>query len=380
MSGFPQKHVSLADPPIFYEEAAMKHLFKVIAALMLAAYVSSARAEVICVSTAQQLRTALVDAATSASATEIRIRKGFYALPAAAANAISLQYSAPSSLTMTGGWAGNASFCTDQFTRGLEDTVLTADGVGRLLNIFLLANAATEIELGLLSFRQGNLDASVVNAAACLTIESDVGSNAIVRIDRNAFRLCNRAGSTGSAVVVRARDADIYFRGNLLLDNANVSGAVFLFGLGSSTFYVSNNSIANNPQFGAGGGPGGIQMAGQASDLFWFTNNVLWNNGSGTGVDLSILSGTAIVLNNNLVGTFAPIPSGAVNNNTLSTNPGFTSSADLRPTRNSPMRDSGINPIGGALILDFESNSRVLGAAIDRGAYEYVNLFENGFE
>lgn len=133
--------------------------------------------------------------------------------------------------------------------------------------------------------------------------------------------------------------------------------------------------MANNPQFGAGGGPGGMQIAGQASDLFWFSNNVLWNNGTGTGVDLSIASGTAIVLNNNLFGSFAPIPSGAVNNNTLNTNAGFASLADLRPTRNSPMRDSGVNPTGGALILDFESNFRVLGAAIDRGAYEYVNLF-----
>ena len=127
-------------------------------------------------------------------------------------------------------YAANVNPGTDQMTRGLEDTVLSADGVGRLLNIFLLANAATEIELGLLSFRQGNLDASVVNAAACLTMESDVGSNAIVRIDRNAFRLCNRDAGTGSAVVVRARDADVYFRGNLLLDNDNVAGAVFCSG------------------------------------------------------------------------------------------------------------------------------------------------------
>ena len=86
-------------------------------------------------------------------------------------------------------------------TRGLENTVLSADGVGRLLNIFLQANAATEIEIGLLSFRRGSLDASVANAAACLTIESDVGSDAIVRIGRNAFRLCNRSGGSASAAV-----------------------------------------------------------------------------------------------------------------------------------------------------------------------------------
>ena len=74
------------------------------------------------------------------------------------------------------------------------------------------------------------------------------------------------------------------------------------------------------------------------------------------------------------------MPSGVVNNNTLSVNPGFIASVDLRPRAHSPLRDSGANPVGGALALDFESNFRIFGPAIDRGAYEFVNVFENGFE
>jgi hypothetical protein len=337
-------------------------------------------AEVICVSTPGQLRTALSDAAASASATEIRIRKGFYALPAATPTGVSLQYAAISNLKISGGWDGNANFCTDYFPRGQEDTVLSADGMGRLMSIFLLAGAATEVELTTLSFRQGNIDTSVTGVAACLNIESDVGSNAIVRLDRNSFRLCNRAGGSGSALSVQARSADIYMRGNLLLDNANVSSAVLLQGLGSSTFYVSNNSIGNNPQLGIGGGPGGLQITGQASDFFWLTNNVLWNNGTGNGFDLLVASATPAVLNSNFIGKMPLLPTGVVNNGTLSGDPGFESSNNLRPRANSNLRDSGVNPVGGALNFDFDSNSRVFGVAIDRGAFEFTNLFDDGFE
>ena len=349
--------------------------------LSLCTLFSSAHAEVICVGTAAQLRAALTAAASSPEASEIRVRKGFYSLPAASANAVSLQYFGNSDLKMTGGWDGNTpSLCTDQMTRGLEDTVLSADGVGRLLNIFLFTGASTQIELGLLSFRQGNSDNTNNSDAACLTIESDASSDAVVRIDRNSFRLCNRMGGTGSALVVIARSMDLYLRGNLLLDNANSSGAVFLQGLGGSTFYVSNNSLANNPQFGAGGGPAGMQISTLGTDFVWFSNNVLWNNGTGSGYDLLVGANTPMVLNNNLIGAMASLPGGVVNNNTLSVNPGFNNNVDLRPRGNSPLRDSGVNPTGGALVLDFDSNTRVFGPRIDRGAFEFVNLFENGFE
>lgn len=344
---------------------------------MLAALPFAAHAEVYCVGTAAQLRTAFSDSAASPNASEIRVRSGFYVLPPLNGNPISLQYVATSSLTMSGGWTGSNGSCTGQVADP-EQTVLSADGAGQLLRFFLLAGAATEISLTNFSFRQGSVSTP---GTACLEIESDVGSDAIVRIDRNAFRLCNGASSIGSALRINARSVDVYLRNNVFTDNASNTGAVRLGGLGGSTFYVSNNTIANNPQFGVGGGPGGLQVSGQPSDLIWFHNNVLWNNGTGTGYDLFVGNGTPIALNNNLIGEAAAFPAGIVNNNTLlGVDPRFTNLVDFRPRADSPLRNGGVTPVGGALAIDFAGSPRTQGTRIDRGAYEFGEVFANGFE
>lgn len=332
-----------------------------------------AHAELYCVGTASELRTAFSDAQSSPAASEIRVRTGFYILPPLNGQPISLQYSATSSLTMSGGWS-NAG-CSTQIADP-EQTVLSADGSGSLLRFFLIAGAATQIELTNFSFRQ-----AAGNAASCLAFDSDVGSDAIVRVDRNAFRLCNTSTGDGSALKASARSVDFYLRNNVFADNASVTGVVYLSGLGSSTFYVSNNTVANNPQLGAGGGPGGVQISAQPSDLVWFSNNVLWNNGTGTGYDLLVNANVPIVLNNNLIGEAAPLPAGAVNNNTLlGVDPRFSASVDFRPRADSPLRNGGTNPTGGALSVDFDGFARSQGLRIDRGAFEFREVFANGFE
>jgi hypothetical protein len=346
-------------------------------ALLLSVASLPAQAEVYCVSTTAQMRTSIINAAVSPEASEIRIRKGFYSLPAADEQSVSLQYSSASDLTMTGGWDGTAGQCTDQQSAP-DTTVLSAAGTGRLLSIFLLSGAATRLELRNLSFWQGDIPAGI-NAAACVNIETDASSDATILVDRNAFRLCNRGSGSGSALSVTARSATVYVRNNLFADNASIAGTALLKGLGSSVMYVSNNTLANNPQLGAGGGPGGLQVTGLATDFYWFSNNVLWNNGSGTGYDL-LVSAPAMVLNNNLIGAMAPLPAGVVNNNTLASDPRFVSTGDLRPRADSPLRNAGITPNGGALPIDFDGGSRILGGRIDRGAYEFEELFSNSFE
>ena len=116
-------------------------------------------------------------------------------------------------------------------------------------------------------------------------------------------------------------------------------------------------------------------------DLIWFTNNVLWNNGTGTGYDLLVGNGTPMVLSNNLVGEMAPLPAGVVNNNLLlGVDPRFTNVVNFYPRADSPLRNSGVNPVGGIGVLDFAGENRVTGPQIDRGAYEFQELFANGFE
>lgn len=345
-------------------------------AVALSSYSSIARAELYCVSTAAQLRSAFVNAAASASASEIRVRNGFYALPAADATSTSLRYSGASDLEVSGGWDGLNGSCTDRFGPQ-ESTVLSADGVGRLLDIFIPFGASNTIILRNLGFRDGAAGNS--GLAACVNIESDAGSQSMVMIDNNSFRLCSTAG-IGAALRVLARSVDVRVRNNLFTDNVSQLGIVRLFGLGASNIYFSNNTLVNNPQIDLDGGPGGVQITSQANDFIWFTNNVLWKNGSSNGTDLFVSVGTVAALNNNLIGTMAPLPAGVINNATLSVDPGFVSASNFRPGAGSVLRNSGIGPVGGVTVLDLGSASRVQGARIDRGAYEFSELFASGFE
>jgi hypothetical protein len=322
-----------------------------------------------CVGTAEDLRDAFASAGASPEPSEIRVKQGFYSFAQIGGSVVALQTASASSLKISGGWAGSS--CSSQVLDP-EETVLSAGGVKGVLRFFMVSGAATEIEISNLALWQ---------SPTCLEIESDVGSDAIVRIDRNVFRLCQANPGSGSALRVTARSVDLYLRNNLFVDNASTSGVIGLSGFGSSNFYVSNNTVANNPQFGPGGGPGGMQITSQASDIFFLSNNVLWNNGSGSGYDLLVNPGVPIVLNSNLIGERAPLPSGSVENAAmLGIDPRFTGSADFRPRADSPLRNSGVNPTGGALPIDLIGNFRTQGSRIDRGAFEFGEVFSDGFE
>jgi hypothetical protein len=338
---------------------------------LLAAWPFAARAEVYCVGTPVQLKDAFSNAASSPEASEIRVKTGFYALTPTGGNVYVMQTASASDLKMSGGWT-DANCTPGSQDLDPEGTVLSAGFSGGLLRFFLLSGAATQIEISNLSLRQSSI---------CLEIESGVGSDATVRIERNAFRLCQVNPGNGSALRVNARSADVYLRNNVFVDNSSTSGVVRLSGLGNSIFYVSNNTVANNPQPGGGGGPGGMQLSAMASDIFFLMNNVLWNNGTGNGYDLLATVNTPILLNGNLIGERAPLPAGAAELNALlGVDPRFVSSNDLRPRRDSPLRNSGVNPTGSALEIDFIGDSRVQGTRIDRGAHEYAEVFASGFE
>lgn len=321
-----------------------------------------------CVATASELQSAFSGAAQSPEASEIRVKEGFYALGSIGGSVFALQTASTSSLKISGGWSGSA--CSSQVLDP-ENTVLSGGGKG-VLRFFLVAQAETVVEISNLSFWQ---------SPACLEIESDAGSDAIVRIDRNAFRLCQVTSGNGSALRVTARSVDVFVRNNLFVDNSSSTGVVRLSGFGGSIFYVSNNTVVNNPQPAPGGGPGGMQLSAQGSDIFYFNNNVLWNNGTGSGYDLLVTANTPIVLNANTIGERAPLPAGAIDIDTqLGVDPGFANAADFHPRRTSPLRNTGINPTGGALGIDFLGDPRLQGTRIDRGAFEFAEVFGNGFE
>lgn len=97
--------------------------------------------------------------------------------------------------------------------------------------------------------------------------------------------------------------------------------------------------------------------------------------------DVSFVGSFTGTFSNNLVGASSTIAAGLVNTGTLSIDPLFVSAGDFRPREGSPLRNSGTNSApGGNNFIDFDFAPRQQGSRVDRGAFEFREIFANGFE
>lgn len=337
------------------------------------AVANQAHAELYCVSTSTQLLNAIASA-NGGGASEIRVRSGVYSFtPSGSAAAINITDA--SDLEISGGWNTG---CTQVTATSPDATVLSAQGLGRLLDIRMSGQHTNEIGLTYLSFRQavsGPVD------GGCVNIVSLFGASGAVRLDLNSFRLCT--GSTaGTALRAQVDSIQMRLRGNLFVDNASTgAGVAFTFAGPGSTVYISNNTLSRNVS-GQASGVGGLRVDGSSSGFVWMTNNVLWGNQGGAGVnatDLSILNATGVATTN-LVGSQLNASMSFSSINRIQADPLFTSN-DFRPQERSPLRNAGLNSVnGGILGVDLARDIRVQGGRIDIGAYEFGEVFANGFE
>lgn len=344
----------------------------ILAGTLLAA--GHAHAELYCVSTSAQLINAIASA-SGGGASEIRVRTGSYAF-SPSGNAPALTIAETSDLEISGGW--NAG-CTQVIANTPDATVLTAQGQGRLLDVRILGNAPIEIGLTYLSFR-GGVGSSFEGGCVHIDKHHSSTADALVRIDQNSFRLCT-GQTTGTALRVDASGMQVRVRGNLFIDNASRDGAVWLLGLGNSTFYFSNNTVTGNVNQ-SNTLTSGVEVQVSQSDFVWLTNNVIWGNRSSTfaGYDLSTFAGPGFG-NFNLVGRHFENSSSFTMSNRLSSDPLFLSSNNPQPSENSPLRNAGINSVvGGAMSTDLLRQPRIQGGRMDIGAFEFSELFANGFE
>jgi len=315
-------------------------------------------ANVVCVSTANGIQSALNNAVGNGQDDVIEIVAGSYAL------SMKLAFSATEahSLALVGGFnagcVGNSG----------NATLLDGQHAVQLLDVF---NANGSIAVSQITFIAGTAD---VGLNAIVTLSSNTGT---VIVDRNIF-VGNRSINGIGALSAYAGAGGVRVRENLVVANRGaLLGGVFVSQSGGESYITGNTIISNTTD--TAGLAGGLGVNG--SGHFTISNNIIWNNAGATGSDFSTPAAHSRFANDiGLVGSSAAADQ-IVGEQYV--DPQFASCGFLcfELAWYSPLIDAGVDaPAAGQLGVDLVGKARILGAHVDIGAYENEVIFVDGFE
>ena len=350
--------------------------------LYLAALLATAPAQALsvrCVGTAQELRDALVEVATIPDDVLIKIRLGNYAADDAD-GAFQLASAQPNqTVTLSGGWAMLLGSCSLNF-QGSDGTHLS--GTVNAPALYVYANgAAAKVVVKDLSLH--NPDFADSGLGSCLSAFTQAGRELLV--ERVTVSQCDTSNSAVSAnisndsgsVVLR----DVVVAGNLA---AGGSAGLSVVTYGTGVTKLAQLSIAGN--MGSTASPaGGLYIGNFGSAEAWLTNSLAWGNAAGANSKDVHLWGPNIHLSRVHYGSLGG--TAPADNLTPGTgDPRIVSLTDPRPRPDSVLVDSGVaNPQGSAGAADVRGQARLVGPALDVGAYELDEaeldvIFAHAFE
>jgi hypothetical protein len=274
------------------------------------------------------------------------------------------------SLEISGGW--NAG-CNSQ-SRDPNLTQIHGDGLRRVLRIDMAAGAGN-VAVSNLTIVSGQ--ATSLQMSGGLVIMGLTGYTGDIRVERSIFK-GNRSGAESGGLTI-TRGGTITVRGNLFSFNeGSTSGAVYI-NPGSGIGFVTNNTFAYNSSTQSSmSNPGGLRHEG--AGVVDVVNNLFVGNSNGIGaLDLNIPIADGFI--NNRYDVITNMPATAAGNTTVDPKI-IDPSGNFRLRDDSPMIDAGFTPVPGSYALhDLAGQPRVIGGAIDIGAYEKSDvLFFNDFE
>lgn len=349
----------------------------VAAAIACAAPLDAALAatHVACVGSATELANALSALSTSSTNTdadEIRIRTGTYFAPAGGwIGSVTTQHA----LTIRGGYTDSG--CTQQ-TMDASLTVLDGNNTSGVMTIDTPLLPNSDIEVSGLTFQHGKGgNASESNAGGLKIGDPNPINEGRILVERNIFRDNSAQGNGFSNAVgglLAATDGQsLIVRGNLFFNNSSPNAAAAFF-YSNNEIDVSNNTFVDNTATDA------TQPTRVMLDYFTFaglklSNNIFWGNATGPGafdVNLSPqpfahLVGATLTNNDIEAATGTPV----AETGTLHVDPAFVDNGNFRLRASSPALNAGVNnPAGGLSNTDLDGKPRVVGPAVDLGAYE----------
>ena len=213
--------------------------------------------------------------------------------------------------------------------------------------------------------------------------------------------IIRNAAAAGGGVYVTG-PVSVTLDSNLISANTASNNSAGVFADGTTTLSATNNVIARNTSTtGPGGGigvtlvtkttltnntltgnqantGGGLWLrlvnVAHAADIY---NNIIWGNtATGVGADVYLENTVAAVvtLKNNDVAGFSSTPTVTLDVTNQNNAPLFQDAANgiYNLTNTSPCYEAGDNAAPARPTLDILGNSRIIGAKVDLGAYEYT--------
>lgn len=348
------------------------------AMLLLAAACSPAMAATFCVSTGNELASALESAAYNQQNDEIRIRMGTLTRSGAAGTVPRWEYDIGAgtgdnafSLSVSGGWTS----CSNQVADP-QLTVLDAQYQGTALE-FQLYRSSSTIRLSNLTITRGQYGSNFAYQSAANLGITAAYSTANIVVERVIVIAGKSVRSEGVAGIKLSGFGDgeggiplFTLRNSVVAYNTGVGTAGVDVNTSDSLVSLTNNSIfSNTVSENVNCRCTGLDLSSQTA---YVSNNVIINNSEGQfAADMRNRFGNSYLRSNHIGNLYAEIP--------LVFNLGATTGAPdwtitgIYPTPNasSPLRDSGYNtPVGGLGTADLAGNARKVNGTVDRGAIE----------
>jgi hypothetical protein len=345
------------------------------APLALAALAGPAQAlTTYCATNAQELHDALLAAPGVADNVQVKIRIGSF--DAAAAGGFSVtQTQANQTITISGGWIGFPNGCTQR--NGL-DTVL----VGAINRTALYLNTGNSSGGNLLQASDLTLrNPSYSSAAIGACLQGQIAANDQMLVERINSEQCYSTTSSSPAAFFDNTDGQLIVRDFVARDSQSPTGG----GIGVDTYNsgvsrLAQLSVSDNRATSGGSIVAGLYLGNFGGGTTYLSNSVVWGNDADAVTKDLYLSGAGTNLTRVHYGKLGgTLPSSNIQSG--SGDPGFVAVNDLHLRGDSILIDSGVaNPQGGSGNYDLDGRARVLGAAVDVGAYESEFIFVDGFD